>query len=38
MVEDYEIKLREEQNLREEDVNNLEDEMRSKEAQMNDII
>lgn len=32
MVEDYELKLREEQELREEDVNKLEDEMRGKEA------
>lgn len=32
MVEDYELKLREEQELREEDVNKLEDEMRGKEV------
>jgi hypothetical protein len=32
MVEDYEIKLREESSLREEDVNNLQDEFHSKEA------
>lgn len=38
MVEDYELKLKEEQTLREEDVNNLEDEMRVKESHLNDIM
>jgi len=38
MVEDYEVKLREEQQLREEDVNNLEEELRQKEAHMNEVL